>query len=405
MPPLTYLTPTLPLLVAMLTAVAGCGGGDGAGADQIVYEPWVDPGTSEEFLGFDVLPELELLVEPDAVAALERNPRAYVKATIVFKGQRFGPVGLKVKGQNSFLPFSQKPSLRINVDEYVEGVSFYGLRDLTLNNMKSDPSMMHERLAYLVARESGIPASRCNHALLTVNGQFYGVYANVETVKKRMIGGWFDNNDGPLFEATDVDFTAQYTGGYQLESGPDDRSLISGLAQALSAANPDQAIAAAGQYVDIAHFQQFWAMESIVGQFDAFPYSLPGDDYFLYADPTSNQLWFIPWGMDETFFAADFSPVQVQSVLATTCKASPACYQGYVDRTWDLLAMTEAMGLDAQRAQIETALAPHLARDTRKPQTAAVLTEGQTQLGYFIRGRREILTGFLPPPSPQLGGP
>ncbi len=389
------------VVAAALLAVPACGGDpEEPPVEEIVYEPWVDPGTSEQFLGYDVMPEVELTIAAEDVASLEAEPRTYVKAMITYRGQTFGPVGVRCKGQNSFLPFSEKPSLRINVDEYVENVSFYGLKDLTFNNMSSDLSMMHERLAYLVAREAGLPASRANHALLTVNGEAYGLYTNLETVKKRALSNWFDDNDGPLFKATDVDFTAELVGRYQLDSGPDDRSLLEGLAAALTIADPDQAMAAAAQYVDIAHLQRFWAMEAVIAQFDAFPYSFPGDDYMLYADPTSNKLWFIPGGMDETFLSGEFPVMQTQSVLAARCKESPACYQGLVDQIWEILALTEAIDLEGEKARVQEAITPHIEADSRKPYDATMIADGQMQLYYFIHGRRELLTAMLPPPTP-----
>ena len=130
---------------------------------------------------------------------------------------------------------TSKPSLHINVDKFVAGAAFFGLKDLTLNNMHSDFSMMHERIAYWIARNAGVPASRANHALLTVNGQPYGLYANVETVKKRILTRTFGNNTGTLFEATDVDFVAADIPLFELVTGPDDRSLLSGVAAALTA--------------------------------------------------------------------------------------------------------------------------------------------------------------------------
>lgn len=378
----------------LTVGLAACGAAPG-------NEPpvWTDPGTSEQFYDLSAITELELVLEPEDVAALEAMPREYVRATIVWHGQRFGPVGVRVKGQNSFQPFSAKPSLRIKIDEYVEGATFFGLKDLTLNNMASDPSQMHERLAYQVAREAGLVAPRCNHALLTVNGQFYGLYANVETIKPRMIKGHFEDNDGPLFEASDVDFVPSMVAAYEHESGPDDRALLTGIASSLTLQPADAAITATSRYLDMGHFQTYWAMASVVGQFDAFPYSQPGDDYYVYADPTSNKAWLIPSGMDETFFAADFSPLQVHSVLATTCMASSSCYQAYVDAVWDIQASNEAFGLEAERARVEAQIAPHVARDTRHPFTADQITYGQTQLGYFIRGRREILARYFPPPQ------
>jgi hypothetical protein len=382
-------------MLGFLLAAAACSG-DG----EPPLEPWVDPGTSEQFLGFDVIPEVELRIDDDGVASLLREPRVYVEGTIVYEGHEYGPVGVRLKGQNSFQTFDRKPSFRVNVNEYIPDATFYGLKDLTFNNMSSDPSMMHERLAYLVAREAGLPASRCNHLRLTVNGEFYGLYANVETVKPRMLSGFFEDNNGPLFEATDVDFAAQYIDRYELKAGDDDRSGLEALAAALALQPPETALAGAAQVIDIEHFQQYWAMATIIGQYDAFPYSLPGDDYFVYDDPQSGKLWLMPWGMDETFLSAEYPPMQTQSVLAAVCKAVPSCLQGYVDKTWDLLARTEQLGLEAERVRIRDEIMPFVAADTRKPYPMEMVTEMQTQHGYFIRGRREILTNSFPPASP-----
>lgn len=380
------------LLASLL--VAGCISGEPP------PPPWVDTGTADQFLGPDVLPEVELLIAAPALAELADQPREYVKAQLVYQGETYGPVGVHLKGQNSFQTLDGKPSLRIKIDEYIEGQTFFGLKDLTFDNMVSDPSMMHERLAYQVAREAGLPASRSNHLVLTINGAPYGLYANVETVKKRMIGRFFEDNDGPLFKATDVDFTAELVPGYELTSGDDDRALLDGLATALTIADPDAALAAASAYVDLDHFRRFWAMESVIGQFDSFPYSNPGDDYYVYADPTTSKLWFLPTGMDESFSAADFSPMQIHSALAARCLESQACAQAYVNETWAIVELTEAIGLEQQRADLEAAIAPYAAADPRRPYDDAALTEGQTQLGYFIRGRRQTIGSFLPPPSP-----
>jgi hypothetical protein len=287
------------------------------GLEDVSASPEAVPAAgdlTELILGYEALPELELVVGDAEVASLLANPLTYVRAQIVFDGRSYGPVGVRLKGQNSFLPFDEKPSLRINVDEFVDGAKFFALDDLTLNNMSNDPAMMHERLAYYVAREAGIPASRATHARLTVNGEYYGLYTALEAVKRPMLERWFADGAGPLFEATDVDFAPQYVASYSLELGPDERGLLSGAASALTMADPDAAIAAAGSYVDIPQFFRYWAMVSVVGQFDAFPYSFPGDDYFVYADPTSARLHVLPWGMDETFFAADVDVVGLDRV-------------------------------------------------------------------------------------------
>lgn len=351
---------------------------------------------SATILAYDQFPSFELTVAPEDLASLAAAPYEYVPAMLIYDGRAYGPIGMRLKGQNSFLPIDEKPSLRLNIDHYVPDARFFGLDNMTLNNMSDDMSMMHERLAYLVAREAGIPASRANHALLAINGEPYGLYTNLETVKKELLARWFADPNGALFEASDVDFAAAHIAGYEHESGPDERSLLSGLAAALTIANPNQAIAKASSYIDLAQFQRFWAVCSVIGQFDSFPYSLPGDDYFVYADPTSGRLHFLPWGMDETFYAGDVDVTKVSSVLARACKASPGCYQDYVAQVWDVLAMVEDLDLEHERQEVVDQIAAHVAADDHRPYDAQTVARYQNDLYWFIAGRRARLTGMLP---------
>jgi hypothetical protein len=375
------------------------GAGVAMGLEDVDAPPESIPAAgdlSEEILGYDQIPQLALTIAQQHIDALIADPFTYVPATLTFRGRSYGPVGVKLKGQNSFAPITAKPSLRINIDEYVEDARWWGLKDLTLNNMDDDYSMMHERLAYMIMREAGVVAPRAAHARLTVNGQSYGLYINVETIKQRMIGRWFDDDTAPLFEATDVDFAAQYVPLFELESGPDDRSMLSGLSSALTAPSGDLAIGAAASFADIAQFQRYWAVASVIAQFDAFPYSNPGDDYFVYADPTS-KLTFIPWGMDETFYSSSIDVTITRSILADRCKASPACFQGYVDATWDVVDLIETMDLEAERARVAAQIEPYVVADTRKRYTTAQVHEYQQQLYWFIQGRRLDLEAWLPP--------
>jgi hypothetical protein len=380
-------------------ATPGAANPDGDGApvegDEIEAVPAAGD-VSERILGYDVLLELELLIGAEDARALEQNPYRYVPATLVFDGRAYGPVGVRLKGQNSFQPFSMKPSFRINVDEYVPGAELFGLEDLTLNNMDNDRSMMHERLAYRVARQAGLPASRANHALVTVNGQLYGLYTNVETVKRRMLARWFATTDGALFEGTNVDLAARYVPAYEHEAGPDDRSLLWGTAEALTMGSADEAMARAGEFTDLPQFRRYWAFCAVVGQFDALPYSDPGDDYLVYAD--AGRLHFIPWGMDETFYSSATNVTAVRSVLASRCKESPACMQDYTRQVWDLVAMIEAGDLAAERTRVAAQIAPYVTRDTRKPYADATVAEYQEHLRRFITSRRAKLSAMLPPP-------
>jgi hypothetical protein len=407
----------LGVVLGSLSALASCGGDDDGGADAGPDLPpqWTDPDPegSETLLGYDAMPAFDLILSDEAIAQLEADPRTYVAGDIVVEGETYGPVGVRLKGMNSFQPITEKPSFRVNVNEYYPDASIFGLKDFTFNNMSSDASLMHERLAYKIARDAGVPASRCNHATVSINGELRGLYANVETVKKRMLGEWFENNDGPLFSVTDVDFLAGDIGkaGFELKEGDDDRSALTALAEALEIADADAAMAAAADHIDMANFISFWATEALIAQFDAMPYSDPGDDYFVYVDPDSQKIHFMPWGLDETWLSAQFpvtgNPMLVRplGILATRCKESAACFQAFADRLWELVAMIEDDDLEGERDRVIAQIAPHIAEDTYQPYTEAEVADGQMQLYYFIHNRRVVLEDpmynpDLPAPTP-----
>jgi hypothetical protein len=201
----------------------------------------------------------------------------YVDADMTFQGRTFNDVGVRLKGQNSFLPFDRKPSLKIKVDHTVNGALFMGLETMTLNNMSGDPTLAHEVMAYWMARSAGLFASRAGHALVYINDVFYGVYSHIETVDKRFLKRWFADATGPLYESWDVDFRPNYintpcdvvndpprNGCYELEAGMDDKAALLGLADALALPAPD-AIAAASAFIDFDQFQLYWAVCGTIG--------------------------------------------------------------------------------------------------------------------------------------------
>ena len=360
---------------------------------------------SETLLGFSALPQLRIDINADGIAKLTANPRVYVPGTLVFDGRSYGPVGVRLKGAGSFEPIDRKPSFRINIDEYVPDAEFFGLKDLTLNNMHDDPSMMHERLGYWLARTAGVAASRATHMMVSLNGQSAALYTNVETVKRKMLARWFKNPDGVLYAATDVDFTNSdpLFGGrddiplYELKSKIDDRSLLNGLARALTMPSGDQAMAAAASYINVGAFQDYWAFTAVIAQLDAMPYSMPGDDYFVYGNPDDKKLYILPWGMDETLGADDVHVVnEAYSVLAKKCAASAACLQGFVNRCWTMLDKFEAMKWIAEHDKIVQQIAPLVRMDQRKPHTDAAVTLDQADLRYFLLERRRTLSNYIP---------
>ena len=134
---------------------AGSGQAGTPAADPESVPTAGDP--SDRILGYDQMPQFSLTIGAAEIQSLLTAPDIYVPATLTYEGRDYGPVGVHLKGMQSFEPIDRKPSLRINIDKFAPTAAFFGLKDLTLNNMHSDFSMMHERIAYWVARKAGVP--------------------------------------------------------------------------------------------------------------------------------------------------------------------------------------------------------------------------------------------------------
>lgn len=345
-----------------------------------------------EMFSGEVVSHFDIELSDEAIAALRRSPDEYVSGALVYEGERYEPVGVRLKGQGSFLPIDQKAAFKIDFDAFEDGGRFHGVERLTFNNMRYDPSMLHERLGYAVYRAAGVPSSRASHATVAVNGALYGLYTNLESVDEDMAARWFEDLDGSMFEAWDVDFYDRYIDAYELEFGPDDRSGLQGTADALEASGA-AAIEGASAHVDLDVFLVYWAVGAVIGQFDAYPYSNPGDDIHLYDDPAAG-LTFLPWGVDETF-SGNIRADRVNGILAARCLEAPDCAERWRQAVRDAMDTADAMDLlglyDATAAQI----APYVEADPRRPYDADAVAREQERVRSFIAGRRATLTREL----------
>ena len=105
-----------------------------------------------------------------------------------------------------------------------------------------DPAVARELAREPIAGHhelAGLPAPRCNSALVYVNGEFYGVYANVEAEDKTFLSRWFASNDGNLYEEGQVDFVPGAEVEFDLETNEtaNDRTDLMQLIAAVDSAS------------------------------------------------------------------------------------------------------------------------------------------------------------------------
>ena len=346
----------------------------------------------------DEITILELRMTDSAIRDLADEPYEYTQATLVWEGREFGPIGVRTKGENSWRPFREKSSLKLDFNRYDEGPGrFLGLKGLTLNAMNEDASMMHERVAYRVYREAGVPAVRAHHAALYLNGELYGLMVLLDTVDDVWLERWFDDPSGSMWEQHDGDFTDEYVMNntyFQHEEGDDDRAILEAVADALEGSG-DAAVAAADPYLDWDAFHRYWASGSVVMNFDAYPFRFAGDDCHIYHDPTSGKLVYIPHGVDESFYYDDDIEGRARGHIAAKCRESDACRDAWANRVYDVLEQTEASDIAGYAQQVADQIQPWVEEDPNRNFRVSEVAAYQRDMISKIENRRASIRYWI----------
>ena len=357
-----------PVLLLSLTLLAGCRPGD---EDDTVPKGNFDP---------DHMVQVDIQMAEEDWETLRNQYRDFTtelvgldcmsqpfsadyttfSADVVIDGESATNVGIRKKG---FIGSQSKvkPGLKINVDEWEQGAELFGVDNITLNNSVQDPSLIKQCIGYDLFAKAGLPASQCNFAHVTVNGQDMGVYVHVEPVKPAFLRKHFDNDDGDLYEGTLSDFHPLKVLTFDSKTPETDATLapIQALSDALDQRDePLQDILEA--HINLDQYYTFWAMETLIGHWDGYN----GDNtnnFYVYRDPVTERFNFIPWGIDGTLYPSmleqdaqeeeGLSLVPSGSVLASSILRSNNLYEAYYDRLQELL--DEVWDEDAIIAEID----------------------------------------------------
>lgn len=128
----------------------------------------------------------------------------YVLASLTYKGEVYDSVGVQFKGQTSYRKpaqqNSEKLSFDVKTDYVIDGQDINGYSTFNFNNSYQDHTFMREVL-YTHLAAKNIPAARANYIELSLNGEYWGLYPNVQQVNNDFVGEWFMDNDGIRWRA------------------------------------------------------------------------------------------------------------------------------------------------------------------------------------------------------------
>ena len=129
----------------------------------------------------------------------------YYVCDVVVNGRRVNNVAIRPKGNTSLSAIAMdtetdRYSFKLEFDHFVEGQTCFGLDKLILNNNYADATNMKEALIYDMYQYLGADASLYNYAVVSVNGEYWGVYLALEAVEQSFMLRNFGTQDGELYK-------------------------------------------------------------------------------------------------------------------------------------------------------------------------------------------------------------
>lgn len=136
---------------------------------------------------------------------LNAQTEQYYVCDVLVNGKKFNNVGIRPKGNSSLLCIvadktSDRFSLKLEFDHFVEGQTCFGLDKLVLNNNFVDPTNMKEALIFDMYQYVDANAPLYNYAKVCRNGNYWGVYLALESIDESFMLRNYGTQDGELYK-------------------------------------------------------------------------------------------------------------------------------------------------------------------------------------------------------------
>jgi hypothetical protein len=354
-----------------------------------------EPLTPADLFRADRVHTIALQVGPAGLRALAEQPSEEVAARLHW-GEACWRVGVRLKGNATFRPVSEKASFKVRADWAVPGQRVFGLTVFNLHNLVYDASAAKEYLAYSAFRAQDLPAPRTGWAWVTLSGEEKGLYSVVEDENEDWLAEGWPDPSGSLYEAEGVCDLDDGCGCYQRDvHGADDKDDLA----ALCAASQGAWASVEGRLDDRRLVGEL-ATEIVLGSWDS--YAANGANYKLYHEPATGRWSLTPWSMDKAFASEKLgqppcgtrgnSPSEFGvGRLAESCMADDACLAELREAAGEAaLALREVASLQSPARAL---LAPFAAADPTW--AAGAFDVDQDCLAGWIEARPEALADWI----------
>jgi len=261
----------------------------------------------------------DYILHPDNELSNVEHPATFIYTSTAGSDTLYD-VGFRLRGNTS--RGAGKKSFKLSMNTFEAGRRWNGLKKLNLNGEHNDPSIMRSRMVWEFMRAQEMVAPRYSHVELYVNGEYRGLYLNLEHVDEHFLAKRFANPSGKLWKCTypaDLSFNGvdgeDYTfnhewddtrvydlkfGGTGLNGDPtgEDYNPIAELATILHQVSTEDLPCEIEQIFDVSAFLKLAAIEILVGHWDNYFGNM--NNYYLYERPEDGKLMMLSYDVDNT---------------------------------------------------------------------------------------------------------
>jgi len=244
-----------------------------------------------------------------------------------------------------------------DVYEEIEDQRFYGFKQLSFSSNFKDDSYLHEKVAADIFREAGVPAAQTAFYEVYVDygdGPIYfGLYTMVEVIDDTVIETQFEDDSGNVYKPSGKGATFSI-GSFSEESFDketnqeeadysDILALYAALHDETRFSDPQAWRSGLEEIFDMSGFLNYLAVNSVIQNWDT--YGVMSHNYYLYHDPATDLLTWIPWDNNEAMqsgnrrgdMSIDLDEVSEQWPLIRFLLNDPIYHTQYVDNVENVI--------------------------------------------------------------------
>jgi hypothetical protein len=219
-------------------------------------------------------------------------------------------VGFRLRGNTSRL--SDKKSFKVSFNT-LENQKWKGLEKMNLNGEHNDPTISRAKIGWDLLKDMRVPGARANHVELYINGEYRGLYANVEHIDEEFVDRRYGNKDGNLYKCSypadlaylsdnpdAYKFTANGSRVYDLQTNTDadDYTDLANFIRVINQTPVADLPCELEAIFNVDTYLRTMAFDVLTGNWDG--YAFNQNNFYLYHNTATDRFEYLPYDLDNT---------------------------------------------------------------------------------------------------------